>query len=85
MSFAKLIVDCSKIKHNINHIKSKLPNDTRVLLVAKADAYGLGAIDICNNLISTIDYIGVATFNECLTLRENNIETPILLLSDQFG
>ena len=82
MAFGNLDIDTKKIKSNILKIKDGIPNATRVLLVAKANAYGLGAIPICKDLNKVIDYIGVATMTEALELREASIKTPILLLSE---
>ena len=60
MGFAALSVNCQKIKDNINEIKHALKGPSKVLLIAKADAYGLGAQTICSELHNEIDYIGVA-------------------------
>ncbi len=82
MGFAKLNIDCTKIKENIANIQTEIGNKTQVLLVAKANAYGLGAVEICQSLRDHIHYIGVATITEAMHLRNNNIHTPILLLSE---
>ena len=82
MGFAKLNIDCTKIKENIANIQTEIGNKTQVLLVAKANAYGLGAVEICQSLRNQIHYIGVATITEAMHLRTNNIHTPILLLSE---
>jgi len=82
MTTAYLNVDISKIKSNLKKIKQGLVDNTKLLLVAKANAYGLGAVPICKEVESIIDYIGVATIAEALELRNENIKTPILLLAE---
>ena len=84
MGFAALTIDCQQIKHNIQTIKKTVPNAPNILLIAKANAYGLGATNICDALTAMIDYIGVATLQEASELRSHGISTPILLLSEPF-
>lgn len=84
MGFAALGINCQTIKENITQIKDSIKRPPKVLLVAKADAYGLGAASICETLTHTIDYIGVANLNEATQLRNQGITTPILLLSEPF-
>jgi alanine racemase len=82
MAHGILIVNLNQIKFNINAIKKTLPESTKIVLVAKANAYGLGAVPICKFLDTTIDMIGVATIDEAIELRTHGIVTPILLLSE---
>ena len=84
MGFASLTIDCQTIKENIKKIKASIPTSPNVLLIAKANAYGLGAAQICNELTSIVDCIGVATVQEAAELRNHGIATPILLLSEPF-
>ena len=82
MAFATLIVDCNQIKRNIQQLNECLSPTTKRLLVAKANAYGLGAVPICKTLDNIIDYIGVANTTEAVELRSNGIKSPILLLTE---
>lgn len=52
------------------------------MLVVKANAYGLGAIEISRFVedIDFVSYLGVATGEEALSLRQNHIKKPILIL-----
>lgn len=50
------------------------------MAVIKADGYGHGASAIGNFLKDKVDYFGVATLEEAIELRENGIDTPILIL-----
>lgn len=82
MASAHLSINTSKIRQNIIQLKRKLDPHSSLLLVAKANAYGLGAIPICQTISDCIDYIGVATIAEAIELRNEQIKTPILLLSE---
>ena len=72
-----------KIKENYLHLQSLVPKDCKVLAVVKADAYGHGAIEVCNMLYQTgCRYFAVACIEEALHLRENGIGGDILILGN---
>lgn len=73
-------IDLDAIAHNIALVKKKIPKDTRLMLIIKADAYGHGAIPIAKCFEKEADYFGVAEMNEALELRRAGIQTPILIL-----
>lgn len=80
-------VNLDNLKKNIAAVKKLLDRDTRVMAVVKADAYGLGAVPVAK-YINTIDYIygfAVATIEEGISLRENGITKPILILGYTFS
>ena len=74
-----LLVDLDKILNNIKSIK-KRAQKSKFCAVLKADAYGLGSLEVANHIKNYIDYIAVAQFKEAKYLRENGIKTPILIL-----
>ncbi len=75
-------IDLNAIAHNLKAIKSKAGHDTKVLAIVKADAYGHGAVRASQTLEENgIDMLGVAFPKEGVELRENNINTPILILN----
>lgn len=64
-----------------NYLKIKEHSKTKVMCVIKADAYGHGLLKVAKTLETVnADFFGVATLHEALSLRENGIKTPILLL-----
>ena len=73
--------------HNIKIIKkineeTKEPNKPRIIAVVKGNAYGTGIVECSRVLIEQgIDLLAVATVEEALVLRKNNIEVEILMLS----
>ncbi len=72
-------VDLSAVRHNFHTIKALLRPGCKVLSVVKADGYGHGGVEIAKALPES-DYFGVACINEAIELRNNGIETPILIL-----
>ena len=75
-------VDLNVIEHNFGAIKALLPHDVKILAVVKADAYGHGSSAIARKLESLeVDYLGVATINEGMKLRNKGIAIPILIMS----
>ena len=73
-----LQIDLDVLEQNITNLRQKA--GTRLLAVAKADAYGLGAVPITRFLEGKCDFFGVATLSEALQLRSAGIQTPILVL-----
>ena len=65
-------------KHNINR---RLNNGTKICCVVKANAYGLGVVEIAKILERDgVDYFGVANICEGISLRNAGIKAPILIL-----
>ena len=81
-------IDVDNFKYNISTLKSSLKDDMKVLLVVKADAYGHGAVELAQFGDDLADYLVVATIDEAIELRKNNITKPILIIgytdSDDF-
>lgn len=79
--FAQVNLDC--ISHNILSIRSYLNNNTKIMAVVKADAYGHGCLPVAKTcLFNGADYLGVAIVEEAIELRDNNIFEPILILGN---
>jgi alanine racemase len=74
-------INLDNLINNFNEVKKILREDTKVCAVLKADAYGHGALQIAKVLEEQgVDYFAVATLQEGLELRNNNIKKPILCL-----
>lgn len=79
---AIVYVDLNVLEENYRAIKAKVPPRVKILCVVKADAYGHGAIEVARRLESNnVDYLGVATIDEGIELRDNGITAPILVMS----
>lgn len=77
-------IDLSAIRENLCALKKNLKPGTKILVVLKNDGYHHGATEIASYLNDSVDWIGVATVEEGILLRKNNIETPILILGPVF-
>ena len=76
-----LEIDLSKLKHNFEFIKSRLNNNTKVIAVVKAFAYGSDAEAVANYLQKLdVDYFAVAYVNEGISLRKAGVYKPIIVL-----
>lgn len=75
----KCYVDLNAFKKNIKNIKDAI--NTKVLVLVKANAYGHGLVEIadCSEKIG-VDYLGVASVEEGVILRQNGITIPVLCL-----
>ncbi|WP_242121187.1 alanine racemase [Aestuariivivens sediminicola] len=79
-----LEIDLRALKHNLEHLKSKLQEKTKFLAVVKAFAYGSEACRIAQHLEALhIDYFAVAFVKEGIVLRKAGVTTPILVLHPQ--
>ena len=79
-----LEIDLNALKHNLEYLKSRIPEGTKFLAVVKAFAYGSDAIKIASFLEKQkVDYFAVAYVNEGVLLRKAGIKTPILVLHPQ--
>lgn len=68
------------LRRNFERVR-KLAGSRRVMAVIKADAYGHGAVAVAKCLAGCgVDWLGVATVEEAVELREAGVEQPILLL-----
>jgi len=74
-------VDLGNLAHNFFEIKKLLSSDIKILVTVKADAYGHGLIPVSRRLISCgVDYLGVASIDEGIRLRQAGINCPVLVL-----
>lgn len=74
-------IDLGAIVHNCRKIKAILAKDADIMAVVKANAYGHGILEISRVLEGLkIRYLGVATLEEALILRDAGITLPILIL-----
>ncbi len=72
-------VDLTAIRHNYQAVRARLREGCKIMSVVKADGYGHGAVEVAKTLRDS-DYFAVACLDEGLELRENGIQTPILIL-----
>ena len=73
-------VDLDAVRHNIEEARKNIREDTRIMAVVKADAYGHGAVEVSHALSDLVDAYGVAMVEEALELRQSGISKRILIL-----
>lgn len=75
-------VNLDAIRHNLQEVRKKLEDSTKLMVIIKADAYGHGAVPLAKAIGEggKIDYYGVAIIEEAVELRKAGITTPILIL-----
>lgn len=74
-------INLDNLEYNFFQIKKRLAPETKVLVTVKADAYGHGLVPVSRRLTSCgVDFLGVASIDEGIILREAGINIPILIL-----
>src|SRR5688500_13066625 len=74
-------IDLRAFERNVAAIASRLPPETKLIALLKADAYGHGAVELARRCSpERVAMIGVALLEEALELRREGITLPILVL-----
>jgi alanine racemase len=74
-------VDRKALKVNYQVFRKLIKPDCKLMAVAKSNAYGHGLWDFAKTMADIgVDWIGVDSITEALTLREKGIHLPILVL-----
>jgi len=82
---AALIVNLNHVANNVQAIRSIIGPAPMIMAVVKADGYGHGSCEIAKTALDTgATWLGVATVQEGIKLRDAGIQAPILLLSPIF-
>ena len=79
-SRVKAVISLDAVEHNFREMRKNIAEETKMIAVIKADAYGHGAVPVAH-LIEDYDYIwgfAAATAEEAIHLREAGITKPIL-------
>ena len=74
-------INLKSLEKNVEILRTQISPQTKFLAVVKANAYGHGLTEIAKKLEECkVDMFGVATVEEAIELRQNQIQTPILVL-----
>jgi len=74
-------VDLNAIRHNLKEIRKVLKPGVKVMAVVKANGYGHGAAEVARVALEEgASFLGVATLEEALALRQKGFTSPVLLL-----
>jgi len=74
-------IDLKALTHNYKLVKKIVGKDVKTMVTVKADAYGHGILAVSKTLCRLgVDFLGVASIDEGITLRRSGIKQPILVL-----
>ncbi|MFA5500058.1 MAG: alanine racemase [Candidatus Omnitrophota bacterium] len=74
-------IDLKAVEYNYVQVKRLVGKDVMLMAVVKANAYGHGTVEISRVLEGMgVNYLGVATTDEAVRLRDHGIKAPILIL-----
>ena len=77
-----LEINLTALEHNLNHYKSLLKPNVKIMAMVKAFSYGSGSFEIANLLeFNKVDYLAVAFADEGVSLRKDGITIPIMVMS----
>lgn len=81
-----LEVNLDALVDNLNYYRSFLHPTTKMVCMIKADAYGIGAVEVAKTLQDhQVDYLAVAVADEGVTLRNNGITSNIMIMNPEMG
>ncbi|MCP3944277.1 MAG: alanine racemase [Desulfobacteraceae bacterium] len=79
----RIEIDLEALAHNVRALKSLLPQETKLMAVVKADAYGHGAVQTAKTALDNgADSLAVGRITEVVELQQAGLCAPILLLGD---
>lgn len=74
-------VNLDSLAHNVQEFKKNIDKDTKLLGIVKADAYGHGCVMVAPTMLASgVDMLGVASIDEGLDLRAENIDCEVLVV-----
>ncbi|MFH0855529.1 MAG: alanine racemase [Candidatus Omnitrophota bacterium] len=74
-------INLDNLEHNFSQIKKQVAAKTKILVTVKADAYGHGLAPVSKRLEAIgVNFLGVASIDEGIKLREAGITVPVLVL-----
>ena len=81
-----LEVNLSAITKNLNHFRTFMRPETKIVCMVKADAYGAGAVEVSKTLQAAgVDYLAVAVADEGAMLREKGITAGIMVMNPEMS
>ena len=76
-------VDISAFKHNVENITKYIGNDTKIMPVIKANAYGT-YINHLKDIVEKFDIVAVAKVDEAVELRKIGLKNEIFVLNQPY-
>lgn len=79
-----LEINFNHLVSNLNHFRSKIKPETKLMVMVKAFGYGSGNLEVSNVLqFHNVDYLTVAFADEGVELRRAGINLPIMVMSPE--
>jgi alanine racemase len=77
-----LEINLDALTHNLNYYRERVGSDTKIMVMVKAFAYGSGSAEVAQLLqFHRVDYLAVAYADEGVSLRQNGITLPIMVMN----
>ncbi|MBC3785668.1 bifunctional UDP-N-acetylmuramoyl-tripeptide:D-alanyl-D-alanine ligase/alanine racemase [Spirosoma utsteinense] len=77
-----LEINLDALTGNLNYYREKVGAQTKVMVMVKAFAYGSGSAEVAQLLqYHRVDYLAVAYADEGVSLRQNGITLPIMVMN----
>jgi len=81
-----LEVNLNALVENLNHYRSFLRPDTKMICMVKASAYGAGAVEVAKTLQDrNVNYLAVAVADEGVQLRNEGITGNIIVMNPEMS
>ncbi|NND95331.1 MAG: bifunctional UDP-N-acetylmuramoyl-tripeptide:D-alanyl-D-alanine ligase/alanine racemase [Flavobacteriales bacterium] len=75
-------INMTSLVHNLNVYRALIPEETKVMAMVKAFAYGSGEAEVAKLLqYHKVDYLTVAYPDEGVTLRNGGVDMPIMVMN----
>lgn len=79
-----LEVDLDALRHNLHHYRAIAGPEVKLMAMVKAFGYGSGALELARTMAhERVEYLGVAYADEGIELRQQGIETPVLVMNPE--
>jgi alanine racemase len=79
-----LEINLNALSYNLNFYKAKLKPNVKIMVMVKAFGYGNGGLEIASLLEHhQVDYLGVAFADEGISLKNDGIRLPIMVLNPE--
>lgn len=78
-------IHLGRLGSNLAAIKAQCQAGTDMIAVVKANAYGHGLLESARVLEGHVQYLGVSSLRELLTLKESQIKTPVFVFGRLIG
>ncbi len=74
------VIHLDAIDRNIENARKRIGEETKIMAIVKANAYGHGAVTVAKHIKDKVYGFAVATVKEALELRSHGINNLILIL-----